>query len=944
VVRDFFFKIEIMKHLILLFICVASTAFSQKKVIDHTVYNDWKRVGDTQISNDGKYVSYTIKPHRGDGYTYLVNIETNKVDSFFRAVDPKFTDNNSFLVFKITPGFDTLRTSELNKVKKEKWPKDSLGVYNLADQKLQKHADIKAYYLLSESNKIVYLKNSNEFKEATNSSSKKKKAKKKLFGKKKSKEEAVKVESDGGLMYVIDGESVSKPIKDVKDIYPSQKGTYFAYTIHQKTKKKDSLFLHVQDFNSQKSIAIKPAFTHVGGLSFNEIGNELAFTASVDTAKVKNYQLFHVYLVDEVVTKLIDTVQLHLPETDRVSADFKPQFSENGKKLYFGIAEKGVNEPKDSLLVSEKAVLDVWHWKDARLQPQQLVELKKDLKKSRLSVFDLVKNTFILLGEEDLEIRVPKQGNPEYLLGYSVASYQNTYNWEYPYRMDVYRIKVETGEKTLVLKAQIYGADLAPTGNYMTYFKEKDKQQYVLDFATNKEVCITCSVKTEWLDDINGMPVAASPLGVIGWEKGEKSLLIQSKYDVYMFDLSTQKIKNLTNGEKQKIRYSLGQWERDSVYLTSQNSYLLGFHEIDKSMSVFSFTNTDWTFDQKLQTNHKVMGLKKARNSETYIFQASSIQDYPDVQVGKWISNKEVKQISLTNPQQSEYNWATVELIKFKAYDKTPLEGLLYKPEDYDSTKKYPLMVYFYEMYSDDLHNHYAPKPTASIIFATEYASAGYFVLIPDIRYEPGFPARGAYNCIMSATDYVLKNYPAVDSTNMGLQGQSWGGYQTAQLITMTNRYRAAMAGAPVGNMFSAYGGIRWGTGLNRQFQYERTQSRIGKTIWEAPELYVENSPLFHLPKVNTPLLMMHNDADGAVPWYQGIELFTGLKRLDKPVWLLNYNGDDHNLMKNANRIDLSIRMRQFFDYYLKDIPAPTWLENGLPAKEKGKSYGLERK
>ena len=127
-----------------------------------------------------------------------------------------------------------------------------------------------------------------------------------------------------------------------------------------------------------------------------------------------------------------------------------------------------------------------------------------------------------------------------------------------------------------------------------------------------------------------------------------------------------------------------------------------------------------------------------------------------------------------------------------------------------------------------------------------------------------------------------------------------------------------------------------------RQFQYEKTQSRIGKTIWEAPELYVENSPLFHLPKVNTPLMIMHNDGDGAVPWYQGIELFTGMKRLGKPCWLLNYNGDDHNLMKNANRMDLSIRMRQFFDHYLRDQPAPDWLINGVPALDKGENYRLE--
>jgi dipeptidyl aminopeptidase/acylaminoacyl peptidase len=192
----------------------------------------------------------------------------------------------------------------------------------------------------------------------------------------------------------------------------------------------------------------------------------------------------------------------------------------------------------------------------------------------------------------------------------------------------------------------------------------------------------------------------------------------------------------------------------------------------------------------------------------------------------------------------------------------------------------------------------------------------------------------------MSGTDHVLKTYSNIDSKRMGLQGQSWGGYQTAQLITMTDRYAAAMAGAPVSNMFSAYGGIRWGSGMNRQFQYEKTQSRIGKTIWEAPELYIENSPLFHLPKVKTPLMIMANDKDGAVPWYQGIELFTGMKRLGKPCWMLNYNGDDHNLMENANRMDLSIRMRQFFDHYLLGTTAPLWMTEGIPAIDKGKVTG----
>lgn len=248
-------------------------------------------------------------------------------------------------------------------------------------------------------------------------------------------------------------------------------------------------------------------------------------------------------------------------------------------------------------------------------------------------------------------------------------------------------------------------------------------------------------------------------------------------------------------------------------------------------------------------TDHAIVYLNKAEEKDVIIYREMSVVDYPDIKVTT-DNFKTTKQVSIANPQQSEYNWATVEQVSWTSYAGDSLNGLIYKPEDYDSTKSYPLLVYYYELYSDELHNHYAPRPTASIIFATEYASAGYIVFFPDIRYEEGHPAQSAYDCIMSGTDKVLELYPNIDSTRMGLQGQSWGGYQTAQLITMTDRFAAAMAGAPVSNMFSAYGGIRWGSGLNRQFQYEKTQSRIGKTIWEAPELYVENSPIFHLPKV----------------------------------------------------------------------------------------------
>jgi dipeptidyl aminopeptidase/acylaminoacyl peptidase len=181
-----------------------------------------------------------------------------------------------------------------------------------------------------------------------------------------------------------------------------------------------------------------------------------------------------------------------------------------------------------------------------------------------------------------------------------------------------------------------------------------------------------------------------------------------------------------------------------------------------------------------------------------------------------------------------------------------------------------------------------------------------------------------------------------VDSTKMAIQGQSWGGYQVAYLVTRTHIFACAEAGAPVSNMTSAYGGIRWQTGLNRQFQYERSQSRIGYSLWQRPDLYIKNSPLFRADKVTTPLLITHNDADGAVPWYQSIEYFTALRRLGKKVWMLQYNGEDHNLVERRNRKDLSIRLAQFFDHFLKGAPAARWIAEGVPATLKGIEWGLQ--
>jgi dipeptidyl aminopeptidase/acylaminoacyl peptidase len=480
------------------------------------------------------------------------------------------------------------------------------------------------------------------------------------------------------------------------------------------------------------------------------------------------------------------------------------------------------------------------------------------------------------------------------------------------------------------------------------WYDRKAKNYFTWDGKETKN--ITAKIKVPIWDEENDTPDLPTPYGVMGWEKDDKTVLVYDRYSIWKVNADGSNSPQLVIGDrKNKRSYRYIRVNPEERFIESgQNVVFRTFNENTKKTGLWDGKYSDdfnvnrlkpINTDAEFSIGQPVI----SENTQAYIFTLENFGSspnlfswYPDGD-GMWSG----KYLSNINPQQKDYNWGTAELIKWKAYNGKETEGIVYKPEDFDPKKKYPLICYFYETLSDGLYNYIPPSPTPSRLNISFFVSRGYVVLAPDIHYGTGHPAKDAYNHIVSgARALVKKGY--IDSTRIGIQGQSWGGIQVAQLVTMTKLFKAAWAGAPVANMTSAYGGIRWESGLNRQFQYEKSQSRIGATLWEKPNLYIENSPLFHLPKVTTPLVIMSNDADGAVPWYQGIELFTAMRRLGKKVWLLNYNGEAHNLVERRNRKDIQIREQQYFDWLLKDEAPPKWITEGVPAVKKGKDWGLE--
>ncbi|MEP7377792.1 MAG: prolyl oligopeptidase family serine peptidase, partial [Chitinophagaceae bacterium] len=535
--------------------------------------------------------------------------------------------------------------------------------------------------------------------------------------------------------------------------------------------------------------------------------------------------------------------------------------------------------------------------------------------------------------------------------------------WTGNTKKDIYAIKVKDGSKKLVKKdllGVIAPSYISPTGKYIMWYEYKAKDYFAYDGDSTRN--ITAKIKAPLYDEEYDSPGDPSPYGVMGWHEGDTAVYIYDRYDTWEIDPRAKAIAtNITSplaifsARKTRTIFRYLRLDADERFVKSQQSlYFRITNDETKRSAIVSGQKREYSHPFNFLTDfadYTYSSFLKARDEEAFVFTRENFTNSPDIfsapiEISDAIHGWSARglpyvRLSSINSQQKGYNWGTAELYQWKTFKGKPSEGILYKPENFDPNKKYPMILYFYEKLSDGLNTYHPPMPTASRLNISFFVSRGYLVFAPDISYTIGHPAQSAYDYIVSAAKDLAK-HKWVDADNMGIQGQSWGGIQVTQLITMTDMFKAAWAGAPVANMTSAYGGIRWESGVSRQFQYEKTQSRIGATLWEKPELYIENSPLFHLPKVKTPLVIMSNDADGAVPWYQGIELFTAMRRLGKKVWMLNYNGEAHNLVQRKNRKDIQVREQQYFDWLLKGEKPARWITEGVPAVRKGKDWGLD--
>ena len=583
----------------------------------------------------------------------------------------------------------------------------------------------------------------------------------------------------------------------------------------------------------------------------------------------------------------------------------------------------------------EKVDLVVWHHKDPRLQSQQQVQEQADRNFSYLSVYRVKENRFIRLADDSVRSVTPAPKG-KFAIGFDDREYERMGNLDGRRYRDVYVINMQTGDRKLALKKARYPGQPSVDGTRFFYYE--DGSYFVYDMASGQSANITKLVPASFIDVEDDHNVVKPPRPALGWTSDSAALLLSDGWDIWQVPAAGGTAVNLTgNGRKDAIRYrAIARLDPDEEGTDlSKPRYVSAFGEWTKKGG-YAKLEPGKPGAQMLLWDDAGFGLQKARKADVYVYMKSTYKDPTDYYVTD-AALKPGKKLTSADEQVQAFTWSAGQmLVEYtftlnKAKGPQKLQGSLSLPANYEKGKTYPTIVYIYEKLTQG-HNQFA-TPSANGFNKSVYTSNGYAVLQPDITYALNDPGVSAVACITAAVKAAIAT-GVVDPKRIGLQGHSWGGYQTAFTVTQTDVFAAAVAGAPLTNMVSMYSLIYKNSGGTNQAIFESSQGRFLGSYSDNWEAYVRNSPVNFAKNVKTPLIILHNDKDGAVDFTQGVEYYNTLRRLGKNVIMLEYMGENHGLVKPANRYDYTLRMKEFFDHYLKGAPAPAWVTDGVPRLE----------
>jgi len=757
-------------------------------------------------------------------------------------------------------------------------------------------------------------------------------------------------------------------IGNVSEYAFNKAGSILAYTIDANGQNGNGIF--IRDLKTGITTALDNDKSVYKNLKWNERGDAFALLKSNKNDKYKDdvYTVIGVNKIEgDKSNKVVYTGigKNGFPKTMGISGNSTPTWSDDLRTLYFGITPqelKPASEKKEAKADSiasaskvkgktdstaklgekladkkneaEKPDMTIWNWKDKRLQSAQLTQETRDKNFSFLSALRINENKFMELADSNMRnVTVPPKG--DYAIGYDNSNYELMGNLDGQAFVDIYSIDLKSGTKKLLFE-KFYnegrdGLTISPDGKMASYYD--DGNYYTVDLANLQKHNLTGKIKSSFVDELDDHNVKKPATPSFGWSADSKYVLVKDNYDLWRISADGKNVTSLSDNWKAKkvdVRRHFTIYEAEKGTDLSKDQYFSIFNTVNKKAGLGLLAAGKTSIKILFMDDHAYSNFDKAAKSNVFVYSKEDNEHAPEFYATTSASLTEAKQITQNAPDQQKYSWSPgVRLIKYLSANGDSLQAALYLPANYVQGKSYPTITYIYERLTDNLNAYTMPAFPGGGFNKSLYTSNGYAVLMPDIKYKLNDPGMSAVACVVPAVKAAIAT-GIVDEKQVAIHGHSWGGYQTSFLITQTNIFKAAAAGAPLTNMISMYSLIYWNSGGTNQAIFEASQGRLTPGYWDNWDAFARNSPVYHIKKVQTPLLLLHNDKDGAVDFTQGVEYYNGLRRLNKPVVMITYKGENHGIAKLPNRKDYAVRMMEYFDYMLKDKPAPDWWAKGV--------------
>ena len=912
---------------------LASSSDIEKRPLELTDVMQFREIEQRVVSDNGEWLAFAAVPDFGDSEGVVVNTLTTEQYNVARADQPQIASDGRYVAFRQRAPLlirEQAAHSDANDAQKEAAKQTDLVLLTTASGEQQRIADVERFAFTGNGAVLLRLH---------------KKANKKDVGQ---------------TLVAQDLQSGSEErYTNVIDFHVAETGGYFTITQaleaageseshgdgaaegrsdnnpdkHADDQVQGQRLVVVDTETMTQQVLQARKTATINAVQFNQTGDALAWLSGPANSD-NSHPNQHLYVWDA------EHNEPEGIETRRdgfiLSEHQVPEWSEDGTRIFIGY-RPAQQEPAPALKMpqsnddlydlsrlTDDRRLQVWHGDDERIVTHQRETYARSNRATTPAVVWVESGQVIALGD-DIEDSWRLSEHANALLISNGTNYLREITWNGFYH-DIDHVNLHTGERQTVVsrvRSSERGA-LSPDGRYVAYVQ--DEQYHVFDAQTGSHQNLA-TTNVSWVDELQDRPMEASSYGVAGWIADSSAFLAYDRFDIWKISLNGEAVR-LTDGRQINKQFRIHPLTDALGFKADETLLVHSYSDREKYHGFWSLDLSSGEFKRLIEGPKRYQFVDFIEAQQRVLFTEEDFRQFPDLHTAS-LDFSDIKRLTDVNPQISQFKWGNAELIDWQTDDGVTLQGVVIKPDDYDASRTYPVMVYYYEQYSQRLHHFNQMKVNHRPNFPF-YVGQDYVVFLPDMRYRMGAPGPSATESLVPGVEKLIE-LGIADRQRVGLHGHSWSGYKSAFVVTETDMFAAVVSGAPVSNMTSAYTGIRWQTGLSRQFQYETGQSRIGPSMYENLDPYIKNSPVFFADKINTPMLIQFGDADGAVPWEQGIEYYLALRRLDKDVVMLHYEDEPHHLQQYANKVDYSIKMLEFFDHYLKGKPAPQWWTEGLP-------------